>query len=294
MHRLLVSFLLIIVSINSAQALFSSKKKEQPKQEAPIKLEDKDIDSLTDIEKKRFELRANEQQALEFIFPSVPTKEEELAAEKFYTDTEKDQLLELWRATIARNRTIQFVVRALSTNPNDLDKNNAIMQSLSKALFVPFYAVASVTQNALISGGTLVGARVVGDVVDNTNQKSSRTRDITKTEIVVMFMLVDEVAQRLRDAYYGYKQAKIENSLTKYELIPARLDAAESLQRKADSSIFFTRLVVRDLERKLRQLDISHRSFRRVLVELAGEEAVDAVDVMIDVEVGELLNDINA
>ncbi len=245
-----------------------------------------------DVQKLREELKFNEEKALDFIFPSIDTEEDQVTRENFFSQTEKEQLLELWRATLARNRTIQFIVKSLSSNPDEIEQNNAVMQVLSKALFVPFYAASALTNNALLSGGSAVGARVIGDVVDSTTAQADRTKQITKTDMIVLFMLVDEVAERMRQSYHSYKEAKVEKGLLLFELEPARLDAAEALDNKDGSSVFFTRMVVRDLERKLREVDIRYSSNRRTLVELAGEQAVDSVDVLINLEVEEMLSDI--
>lgn len=247
--------------------------------------------SQTELEKARQELKENEQKALEFIFPSIDDSSD-LSREEFFSQTEKEQLLELWRATLARNRTIQFIIKALSTNPNSVEKNNAVLQGLSQALFVPFYAVSAIANNSLISGGSMVGARVIGDVVENVGDKRNQTQQVTKTDLIVLFMLVDEVAQRLRESYYSYKDAKIQKELLRYEMAPARIDAAEALNKNEGSSVFFTRMVLRDLERRLRQVNLTYLSNRRTLVELAGEEPVKSVDLLIDLEVEEIMSDV--
>lgn len=262
-----------------------SSQKEKTKSE-PVK-------KKTDLEKKREELKANEQQALDFIFPSVSSETgSETTKEEFFSQTEKEQLLELWRATIARNRTIQFIIKSLSQNPNEIEANNAVMQVLSRALFVPFYAVSAVANNALVSGGSAVGARVIGDVVDNVNNQNNNNQQITRTDMIVLFMLVDEVAERLRTAYYAYKEAKIQKELIKFELVPARMDASEALEKNLPESIFFTRTVLRDLERKLRQTELALSTNQRTLAELAGQETLDSVNVLIDLEVEEMLSDV--
>lgn len=244
------------------------------------------------VEKARQELKENEKRSLEFIFPNIEDSQEALSKEKFFSKTEKEQLLELWRATLARNRTIQFIIKSLSANPNEYEKNNLVMQALSKALFVPFYAVAAVTDNSLVSGGTNVGARVIGDIVEAQNQDKDRNRDITRTDLIVLFMLVDEVANRLRSSYFTYKEARTEKKLIEFELIAARLDASEALTKKSDTAIFFTRMVLRDLERRERVNKLNYANSRRNLIELAGEEAVDSVDLLIDLEVEESMQNV--
>ncbi len=257
---------------------------------APVKLDEFDL--------KRNEVRNDEQEALDFIFPSIEEEAEELlASEEFFTKTEKDQLLELWRATIARNRTIQFIIKSLAPGSDNFEKNNAIIQTLSKAIFVPFYAVAAVTDASLINSGSLVGARVIGDVVDDFNAKRSRTREITNAEMAIMFMLVDEVAERLRTSFRDYKLVKIEQDFLKQELKEAQYDAGESIDLKGEGSAlaqYFTRKIVRNIQSDLRRLEISTRRKRSTLVELAGTDAVASVDVLIDLEVETMLSDITS
>jgi hypothetical protein len=264
----------------------SSKKEKQESKSQAVK-------KKTDLELKREELKANEQQALDFIFPSISNETaSQTTREDFFSQTEKEQLLELWRATIARNRTIQFIIKSLSQNPNEIESNNAVMQVLSRALFVPFYAVSAVANNALVSGGSAVGARVIGDVVDNVNGQNQHNQQVTKTDMIVLFMLVDEVAERLRTAYYAYKEAKVQKELIKFELVPARMDASEASENNFTESIFFTRTVLRDLERKLRETEIALNTNKRTLAELAGQETLDSVDTLIDLEVEEILADV--
>ncbi len=291
-------------SENNERKIKKSKKtneKDQGQKSGPIRIEQETSSqkefpeeglNASDIDKLRAELKLNEEKALQFIFPSIETEEDKISRENFFSQTEKEQLLELWRSTLARNRTVQFIVKSLSANPDELEKNNAVMQVLSKALFVPFYAASAITSNALVSGGSAVGARVIGDVVDSTNAKADRTKQITKTDMIVLFMLVDEVAERMRQSYYTYKEAKIEKELLLYELEPARIDASEALDMKDKSSVFFTRMVVRDLERRSREVELRYLSSRRTLVELAGEQSVDSVDLLINLEVEEMLSDI--
>lgn len=289
-NRLILLTLCFLLELPSFALFGLGGDKVENKKLDAIKLEDQNLEEnfkpqeLSPIEKKRAELKANEERALNFIFASENPDQEEISSEKYFSQTEKEQLLELWRATIARNRTIQFIIKVLSTNPDDLEQNNAVMQVISRALFVPFYAVSAIAENSLVSGGSAVGARVIGDVVDAQNKNSARDQEITNTEIMVLFMLVDEVAQRLRSAYSDYKSLRVEKKFIDYELEGARIDAGEAMQLGYQESIFFTRMAVRDIERDLRANRLALHAARRDLIELSGEKAVDSVDLLIDME----------
>lgn len=261
----------------------SKQKKKEPK--------------LSELEKKRLELKQNEKQSLDFIFPSVDEMSEQSkedvikGREEFYSETEKDQLLELWRATIVRNRTIQFIVRTLAEDPNDIKKNNAVIQALSKAIYIPFYTLTTVSDSTLVNSGSAVGARVLGDVINSVNKKRSQTQQVTKTEMIVLFMLVDEVAQRLRATYFDYKRLRTEKALLKQELEDSQNDAVQALHGNSGSAKFLTRMIVRNNESRLRQLDVSYRASKKELMELSGAEAVLTVDKMIDLEIESTINE---
>lgn len=290
--RLVLLALLVLLSAKPVNAFFFFGKKEKKHKEESIKLEeikleddlDSDYKNLSDFEKERLKLQENEKKSLNFIFTSVGEEEQEAALEKVYTENEKEQLLELWRSTLARNRTIQFVIRVLSVNPDDVEQNNSMMQILTKAMFVPFYTISAISRNSLISGGSAVGARVLGDVVDDVNSDRERADHVTRTDLIVLFMLVDEIAERLRVTYREYKNSILAEKLINEELEIARLDASEALNLEDSASIFLSRLLLRDIERRNKFLNQEKRNYRRTLIDLAGEESVNSVDKLIEME----------
>lgn len=260
------------------------------------KIDSKEVEKKDSKEEKialaREELKQNEEKAINFVFQDQDFKFNTITSEKFFSRNEKQQLLELWRATLVRNRTIQFIIRSLSTDPENFEKNNTVLQVLSQALFVPFYAISAIADNTLIQGGTSVGARVIGDVVNSKMEDADQTKQVNKTDVIVLFMLVDEVAERLRNAYYSYKDSKIENKLISHEVKLAELDHQKALTSENEATIFFTQTVLRSLERKLRENKLKFNSSQRKLIELSGEAAVNSVDLLIEMEINENLSDI--
>lgn len=269
-------------------------KRKQDKTEPEKKdIKEEKIDSKEEkIALAREELKQNEEKAINFVFQDQDFKFNTITSEKFFSRNEKQQLLELWRATLVRNRTIQFIIRSLSTDPENFEKNNTVLQVLSQALFVPFYAISAIADNTLIQGGTSVGARVIGDVVNSKMEDADQTKQVNKTDVIVLFMLVDEVAERLRNAYYNYKDSKIESKLISHEVKLAELDHQKALTSENEATIFFTQTVLRSLERKLRENKLKFNSSQRKLIELSGEAAVNSVDLLIEMEINENLSDI--
>jgi hypothetical protein len=289
MFRIIITSLILLINFLPVRAFlgFGAKNKKNDKKIQDIKLVDdleEDAEELSDFEKERLKLQENEKKSIDFIFTSIDDKDLEASREEVYSENEKEQLLELWRATLARNRTIQFVIRVLSINPDDIEQNNSMMQVLTKAMFVPFYALSAVSRNSLISGGTAVGARVLGDVVDDVNSDRERADHITRTDLIVLFMLVDELAERLRTTYREYKDLIVAEKLINEELEIARIDANDALQLDETSSVFLSRMLLRDLERRLKFTIQAKRNTRRTLIDLAGEESLASVDKLIEIE----------
>jgi hypothetical protein len=224
---------------------------------------------------------------LDELDTGIDLNDEEISAE--FEHGEKEQLLELWRATLLRNRTIQFIIKFLGTDPNAIEEKNKVMQSLTKALFVPFYTASALTRSSVIASGASLGARVIGDVVENHNQDKAVDRQLSRTDMVVMFMLVDEVAERVRTNFYSYKDAKVRLALINKDLETARADDATIFAVSDGGNLnrerILSQLIIRDLERKERVTKLDYMSSKRTLVELAGKEAVDNVEPLIDAEI---------
>ena len=266
-----------------------------------IKLEDIDTENseesvdekLSLVENRRKEFKTSQEQALNFIYANTSDREEiDLEMDNFFTQSEKEQLLELWRATLLRNRTIQFILKSLAGDPNDVSANNNVMQALTRAMFVPFYAIAAVTESAVINGGSMLGARVLGDVVQQKNKDQAVDQQMTRTDMVVMFMLVDQVAERVRQSYYKYKDSKIKRALIEEEKKLAQFELAEAIRLAPEhglsEQVMLARMLKSNLDREERLVNLDYRSSRRTLIELAGEQAVSNIDPMIEMEIREV------
>jgi vacuolar-type H+-ATPase subunit F/Vma7 len=290
-----LAFLLSSLALNQALAIKDYSELSAIKIDDSASSDDSSLDKeLSLLEAKRAELKKNEQSAFQFINASTEEQHADLATDEFFTHSEKEQLLELWRATLLRNRSIQFILKSLAADPKSVTAKNNIMQALTKAMFVPFYAVSAVADNTLITGGSLLGARVIGDVVDKNDKERAVDQQITRTDMVVMFMLVDEVAERLRQSYYQYKDTRIKRAFLDEDLQASGYDLTEALDAAPENGmseqVFLARMINNELQRQVRLLDLDYRSSRRMLIELAGEQAVANIDPMIDVEIREVYN----
>jgi hypothetical protein len=119
-----------------------------PQSEPAIKLQPKEKENLSGLERKRKNLQKEEEEGLNFIQPSVAlTTEEQQAIDEFFSRNEQEQLLNLWKATIERNKTIQFIIQKLTPANSPQEGNSLLSRTLGAAIFLPFYALHSFTNN---------------------------------------------------------------------------------------------------------------------------------------------------
>jgi|GEM_PF-3576165 len=252
--------------------------KEQEAKKANIEL-----DSIVKKRKKKKEAVID---TINFINPSVNlSKEQKEKVDLVLSQAEQEQLLILWRATLERNKTIRFIVNKLAPTSNQKKKNKILSQVLNTAIFLPLYAIQTVAPADTSSLASYLGAGVASDLINGKMRKNTDKLILTQTELVIMFMMIDQVAERVRTQYHIYKTEKTDYMLALQELQEVREESAASLDAGTPESQFLSQVRIRQLEREIRRIKFRLRSSRVVLIDLSGVEAVDSVDKMIEKEV---------
>ena len=260
--------------------------------EPTIKLNSKnEREDLSNLETKRKNLQKEEEEGLNFIQPSIAlTTEEQKAIDEFFSRNEQEQLLNLWKATIERNKTIQFIIQKLSPANSPQQANSLLSRTLGAAIFLPFYALQAFTNNAGAYYGSQVGGRVLGSVVEGKMQKNQTQIQLSQTEAIILFMLVDEVAERLRQRYHAYKKLLVERALATNELEEVKKDNLTAQESDSASAQILADIQRRSVEREIRRLDAQLRSQKNSLVELAGPVAITDLDNQLQLELSATQN----
>ena len=268
-----------------------SVEEEKPKEVIkliPTKEEEKDLSKL---KSERSELQKQEEEGLNFIQPSLAlTEEEQKAIDEFFSRNEQEQLLNLWKATIERNRTIQFIVQKLTPLDSPQKANSLLSKTIGAAVFLPFYALQAFSNNAGAYVGSQVGSRILGSVVEGKMRKNQAEMQLSQTEAIILFMMVDEVAERLRERYHSYKKFMIERALASKELEETKKDSLDARDSKSPGAEVIASIQRRSVEREVRRLDAQIRSQKNALVELAGPLAVNDLDKQLQLELAATQN----
>lgn len=260
--------------------------------EPTIKLNStKDKEDLSNLETRRKNLQKEEEEGLNFIQPSLAlTPEEQKAIDEFFSRNEQEQLLNLWKATIERNKTIQFIIQKLSPANSPQQANSLLSRTLGAAIFLPFYALQAFTNNAGAYYGSQVGGRVLGSVIEGKMQKNQTQIQLSQTEAIILFMMVDEVAERLRQRYHAYKKLMVERALATNELEETKKDNLTAQESDSAAARILADIQRRSTEREIRRLDAQLRSQKNSLVELAGPVAIADLDNQLQLELSATQN----
>ena len=255
--------------------------------EEPIKLKKsrEDKSNISALEQTRKELQKEEEEGINFIQPSLAlTPEEQSAIDEFFSRNEQEQLLNLWKATIERNKTIQFIIQKLSPANSPQQANSALAKTVGAAIFLPFYALQALANNAGAYYGSQVGGRVLGSVLEGKMNKSQAQLQLSQTESIILFMMIDEVAERLRDRYHSYKKLMVERILAAGELEESKQDVLDAHEAASQSTQILANIQRRSIEREIRNIDAQLRYQKNSLVELAGIEATAQLDEQLKIE----------
>src|SRR3989338_4052670 len=258
-----------------------------------IKLQPKSENTkdLKGLESERDELKKAEVAGLNFIQPSLAlTEEEQKAIDEFFSRNEQEQLLNLWKSTIERNKTIQFIVQKLTPANSPQEANSLLSKTIGAAIFLPFYALQAFSNNAGAYYGSQVGGRVLGNVLEGKMQKNQAQIQLSQTEAIILFMMIDEVAERLRQRYHAFKRVLVERTLATSELDETKKDTLDAQDSMSSGAEVIAGIQRRATEREIRKLDAELRSHRNTLIELAGPQSVSELDQQLKIELAATQN----
>ena len=258
-----------------------------------IKLDssEKKEEGILELEDNRKHLQKVEEEGLNFIQPSLQlTTDEQKAIDEFFSRNEQEQLLNLWKATIERNKTIQFIVQKLSPAESTQAGNSILSKTLGAAIFLPFYALQAFTSNAGSYYGSQVGGRVLGSVIEGKMHKNQTQLQLSQTETIILFMMIDEVAERLRERYHEYKRLMVERSLATNELEETKKDCLDAHEMNSPETEVLANIQRRAIERDIRNLDAQMRFHRNSLIELSGPQTISELDEQLKLELAATQN----
>ncbi len=181
---------------------------------------------LGDVETKQIEIPKNEIK----VKDSLVVSDEAVIAQLVELQKEKDleDIENLWKGTVANDQVIAFALKKLSTPESQRRIHSSLMAKTLSAIvagssFVP-YAIGS---DYMLQTASFAAGRLAQNLINKKNMPQEIP--LTDTELIELAGLVENLQDRIINAYYNYKGALIQLKETRAKSILYNKNYAKAL-----------------------------------------------------------------
>lgn len=205
------------------------------------------------------------------------SEEEERERNSAYADREGEQIAGLWESTLKRSADIQFVIQKLMPSSDPGRTTSLMMRILATTI-----ATAGQTGGYIFPMpgriGMVGGSQLLISVLDQSKSKQARMAQVDQAQLIVLYKIVRDVADRLTENYRDYKKY-----VRRTGRAEARLEKMKRMILSSRPGHDDFRQIELDYLLDKAQEDVDEaiwdaRRYRQSLVDLAGWDAVDRLD----------------
>lgn len=194
-------------------------------------------------------------------------------------DAEKQQLQDLWQATILRNPDIQFVINKLQPTSDQSHATAYMMKALGQALFGIMSAapLMTPTPSPMMFMGSNAGASLLSNLFASHEAKQAKKYAISQEQATILYKIVRDVADKLVVDYRNYKREIVALEAAQKDFEDLQSMAAEAKTTDASEAIKIE-YTIRKAKRDLEYHNENIRRERQALIDLGGADAVAKLD----------------
>lgn len=207
-------------------------------------------------------------------------------------DSEKEQLADLWDATMVSNQDIQFVIMRLMPAREPAHTRASLTKMLSTALYGAVTAGSVALPQAANMSGALnrSGVQMIQQLLSATHSKDSAKASMTESESIMLYNSVRSVADRLVDNFHEYKKYVNLKDMAEHDYADLKGIVSSSWTDLSVKDQVEMVYFVNKSKREIEALDFDLRRCRQAIADLSGLEAVEKLDQQIDVELAKVNN----
>lgn len=220
-----------------------------------------------------------------------PSEEEAEKKAEAAMDADKQQLSDLWAATISRNQDIQFVIDKLQPNSDQRHALSSTMKTLGGALFgvanmapLMFGGVGGTTVNYGAMMGTNAGISLIQSLFQQQETKNAKKVQISQEQATMLYKIVRDTADKLVTSYRNYKRELTSMSRAQVDYDDLQAMVAESRAGQDPGKQIEMEYILRKSRRDIDDYAEKVRLFRNELVDFAGGEALAKLDQQMEEE----------
>lgn len=203
---------------------------------------------------------------------------------EFLENSEKKQIADLWEATLEKSPDIQFVINKLMPSSDKGHAAHVMMKSLNTILMGGVGAIGFMSPTP--TQGTYMmqnmGYSLINQLNGTMDAKAQKRASLNESEIISLYKMVRDTADKLVEQYRCYKKNKtlMSRATNDLEELKAMASAAQKTPPQQLEMEYTIRKAQRDVDGVV---DDVHR-FRQNLMDLAGVEAVAKLDTQLQEE----------
>ncbi len=159
---------------------------------------------LGEVEKTKIELPKVDYKAAESIVISDKEIMDEIV--KLQKEKDLDDIDNLWKGTVENNQVIGFALKKLSTPESQRRIHSSLMaKTLSAIVSGASLAPSLVGANYMLQTGSYAAGRLAQNLINRKN--IPQEVPLTDTELIELAGLVENLQDKIINAYYNYKGA---------------------------------------------------------------------------------------
>jgi hypothetical protein len=207
-------------------------------------------------------------------------------------EAEKQQLTDLWAATINRSPDVQFVIQRMQPHSDPNHATSTVIKVLSGALFSAAQAVplmmgpgmGSMAGMAMYSG-TSSGVGMLQNLMGAKDAKAAKKQQISQEQATMLYKMVRETADKLVCSFRNYKKCRAQYEKASADLEDLKGMVESAVEGQPPAEIIKMQYFVRKAARELDSVTDDAKVQRQALSDLAGNEAVAKLDDQVDEEI---------
>lgn len=208
--------------------------------------------------------------------PLIPSKTEKEDSEKFQLTEHKRQLQDLWAATIDRSADIQFAISVLQPTSNQKHATSEALKLVGNALF---NIGGTIAPAGPIRTGVALGNPIMNRIM--LKPADGNVPQVSVGETIVLYKIVRDTADGLVDSYRNYRRCIAEKDAALMDLADLDRCKEEIHNQARPATIVQFEYTLSKAQRDAFLCNDKVELFRQKLLDLAGEEAVEKLDLEI-------------
>lgn len=231
---------------------------------------------LENVEPQKIELSKAKVKSKESLVVSDEQVLQELA--KMQKDKDVEDIENLWKGTVENNQVIGFALKKLSTPESQRRIHSSLMAKTLSAIvagssFLP-YAMGS---DYMVATGAFAAGRLAQNLINRKN--IPQEIPLTDTELIELAGLVENLQDRIINAYYNYKNSLIMLKETRSRQLLYSKNYAKAMDEEdfleiAISSSLYDNVVIEEFYYMQ-----TAKKYHLELQRLAGKKVVDKLNL---------------